>query len=130
MHPPRPHASATVFPAPPTQEEDTTIKTLITAALLSLGLMAGTAHASDAQAKCEAQAAEKKLAGAAKNSFMKKCVTDAGGTPAAAAPAQAKAPDPAEMCEKSAADKKLAGAAKNAHVKKCIEDAKGAAPKK
>jgi len=106
--------------------------TLITAALLSFGLMAGTAQASSpAEAKCEAQAAEKKLAGAAKNSFIKKCVTDAGGTPAAA---PAKAPDPAEVCEKSAADKKLAGAAKNAHVKKCIEDAKsagaGAAPKK
>ena len=105
---------------------------LITAALLSFGLMAGTAQASSpAEAKCEAQAAEKKLAGAAKNSFVKKCVTDAGGTPA---PAPAKAPDPAEVCEKSAADKKLAGAAKNAHVKKCIEDAKGAgsvaAPKK
>ena len=104
------------------------MKTLITAALLSLGLLAGTAHASDAQAKCEAQAAEKKLAGAAKNSFVKKCVTDAGGTPAAAAPA--KAPDPAEMCEKSAADKKLAGAAKTSHVKKCMEDAKAAVPKK
>jgi|LauGreDrversion4_2_1035121.scaffolds.fasta_scaffold212770_2 hypothetical protein len=110
--------------------------TLITAALLSFGLMAGTAQASSpAEAKCEAQAAEKKLAGAAKNSFVKKCVTDAGGTPAAApAKAPAKAPDPAEVCEKSAADKKLAGAAKNAHVKKCIEDAKsagaGAAPKK
>ena len=107
------------------------MKTLLTAALLSLGLMAGTAHASDAQAKCEAQAAEKKLAGAAKNSFVKKCVTDAGGTPAAA---PAKAPDPAEVCEKSAADKKLAGAAKNAHIKKCVEEAKGgatgAAPKK
>jgi hypothetical protein len=104
---------------------------LITAALLSLGLMAGTAHASDAQTKCEAQAAEKKLAGAAKNSFVKKCVTDAGGTPAAA---PAKKPDPAEVCEKSAADKKLAGAAKTAHIKKCTEDAKGAgagaAPKK
>lgn len=105
------------------------MKTLFTAALLSLGLMAGTAQAADAQAKCEAQAAEKKLAGAAKNSFVKKCVTDAGGTPAAA-PAKAKAPDPAEVCEKSAADKKLAGAAKNAHIKKCVEDAKGAAPKK
>jgi hypothetical protein len=105
------------------------MKTLITAALLSLGLMAGTAHAaSPAEAKCEAQAAEKKLAGAAKNSFVKKCVTDAGGTPAAAAPA--KAPDPAEMCEKSAADKKLAGAAKTAHIKKCTEDAKAVAPKK
>jgi hypothetical protein len=104
------------------------MKTLITAALLSLGLLAGTAHAaSPAEAKCEAQAAEKKLAGAAKNSFVKKCVTDAGGTPAAAS---AKAPDPAEVCEKSAADKKLAGAAKNAHVKKCMEDAKAAAAKK
>ena len=102
------------------------MKTLITATLLSLGLLAGTAHAADAQAKCEAQAAEKKLAGAAKNSFVKKCVTDAGGTPAA----PAKAPDPAEMCEKSAADKKLAGAAKTSHVKKCVEDAKAAAPKK
>lgn len=107
-------------------------KTLITAALLWLGLLAGTAHASEAQTKCEAQAAEKKLAGAAKNSFVKKCVTDAGGAPAApaAAAAKAKAPDPAEVCEKSAADKKLAGAAKNAHIKKCVEDAKGAAPKK
>jgi hypothetical protein len=106
-----------------------TMKILITATLLSLGLMAGSAHASAAEAKCEAQATEKKLAGAAKNSFMKKCVADAGGA-AAAAPAPAKAPDPAEMCEKSAADKKLAGAAKNAHVKKCLEDAKAAAPKK
>ena len=109
-------------------------KTLITAALWSLGLLAGTAHASSpAEANCEAQAAEQKLAGAAKNSFVKKCVTDAGGTPAAAAPAapaKAKAPDPAEMCEKSAADKKLAGAAKNAHIKKCLEDATAAAPKK
>jgi hypothetical protein len=108
-------------------------KTLITAALLWLGLLAGAAHASEAQTKCEAQAAEKKLAGAAKNSFVKKCVTDAGGAPAApaaAAAAKAKAPDPAEVCEKSAADKKLAGAAKNAHIKKCVEDAKGAAPKK
>jgi len=105
------------------------MKTQNTPAVLSRGRMAGTAHASSpAEAKCEAQAAEKKLAGAAKNSFVKKCVTDAGGTPAAAAPA--KAPDPAEMCEKSAADKKLAGAAKNAHIKKCTEDAKAAAPKK
>ena len=106
--------------------------TLITAALLSFGLMAGTAQASSpAEAKCEAKAAEKKLAGAEKNSFVKKCVTDAGGTPAAA---PAKVSDLVEVCEKSAADKKLAGAAKNAHVKKCIEDAKsagaGAAPKK
>jgi hypothetical protein len=106
-------------------------KTLITAALLSLGLMAGTAHASSpAEANCEAQAAEQKLAGAAKNSFVKKCVREAGGRPASAAPAQAKAQDPAEICEKSAGYKKLAGAAKDAHIKKCLEDATAAAPKK
>jgi len=34
---------------------------------------------SDAAAKCDAAAAEKKLAGAAKNSFTKKCVADAVG---------------------------------------------------
>jgi len=60
---------------------------------------------------CESQAAEKKLAGAAKNSFVKKCKADA--KPAATA-----------ECEKSAADKKLAGAAKNSHIKKCMADAK------
>ena len=32
-----------------------------------------------ANATCEAQATDKKLAGAAKSSFTKKCVTDAGG---------------------------------------------------
>ena len=34
----------------------------------------------DAQASCDTQAADKKLAGAAKTSFTKKCVTDATGT--------------------------------------------------
>ena len=34
----------------------------------------------DAQKTCDAQAAEKKLNGAAKTSFTKKCVTDAVGT--------------------------------------------------
>lgn len=63
-------------------------------------------------ADCEAQAAEKKLAGAAKASFVKKCQSDAASPQAAAA-----------ACEKSAADKKLAGAAKTSHIKKCLEDA-------
>ncbi len=35
---------------------------------------------SDATAKCEADFKEKKLAGAAKTSHMKKCVADAVGT--------------------------------------------------
>jgi hypothetical protein len=33
----------------------------------------------DAQASCDTQAADKKLAGAAKTSFTKKCVSDATG---------------------------------------------------
>ncbi len=82
-------------------------------ATLALAFTAGLAHA---EATCEAKAAEKKLAGAAKTSFIKKCEKDAAGGAMAASPA----------CEKSAADKKLAGAAKNSHIKKCMADEKGA----
>ena len=63
---------------------------------------------------CDAQAADKKLAGAAKASFVKKCEKDA--TDAAA-----------KVCDTQAADKKLAGAAKNSFVKKCVADATAAA---
>ena len=66
-----------------------------------------------ADSGCQAQAAEKKLSGAAKNSFVKKCQKDA----AAAAKA---------TCESQAAEKKLAGAAKNSFVKKCEKDAAAA----
>jgi hypothetical protein len=59
---------------------------------------------------CEAQAAEKKLSGAAKNSFITKCNKDA-------------AAEATKTCETQAADKKLAGAAKNSFVKKCVTDA-------
>ena len=48
------------------------MKTLIAALLATLSFT--TAYAAD---DCAAQAAEKKLAGAAKNSFMKKCSADA-----------------------------------------------------
>ena len=88
-------------------------KTVLTACLMSLALLSSQAFAADAT--CEAKATDKKLAGAAKTSFVKKCETDMAGAPSAA-------------CEKSAADKKLAGAAKSSHVKKCMADA--AAPKK
>ena len=57
---------------------------------------------------CKAQASEKKLAGAALNSFMKKCETDAH-----------------KACDTSAADRKLAGAAKASFTKKCVTDAVG-----
>ncbi len=60
-------------------------------------------------AACETQAMDKKLAGAAKNSFMKKCEKDSGGAAKAA-------------CDMQATDKKLAGAAKNSFVKKCVTD--------
>ncbi len=57
---------------------------------------------------CKAQATDKKLAGAALNSFMTKCEKDATAA-----------------CESDAAQKKLAGAAKTSHVKKCVKDAVG-----
>ena len=87
-------------------------KSLITIAFATLSLVAG--HAFAANADCEAKAGEKKLAGAAKTSFLKKCEKDSGAAPAAAA---------SPACEKSAADKKLAGAAKTSHMKKCMADA-------
>lgn len=55
---------------------------------------------------CAASAADKKLAGAAKSSFMKKCQADAKAS-----------------CETQAKDKKLAGAAKASFTKKCVKDA-------
>ena len=57
---------------------------------------------------CNAAAAEKKLAGAAKTSFLKKCEKDAAAT-----------------CDTAAAEKKLAGAAKTSFTKKCNRDAVG-----
>jgi hypothetical protein len=83
---------------------------LLVLALASVALLQPAFAASD----CEAKAAEKKLAGAAKTSFLKKCEADA----AAAAPAGG------DACEAKAAEKKLAGAAKTSFVKKCQADAK------
>ncbi|MEJ8857647.1 hypothetical protein WKW79_23950 [Variovorax robiniae] len=100
----------------------------LVASTVALGacLTFGTAQAQDKAAapaaapaaaaaggSCDMQAAEKKLAGAAKNSFVKKCEKD---TKAAATPA----------CAAKAVDKNgkpLAGAAKNSFMKKCEADA-------
>jgi hypothetical protein len=68
------------------------------------------ASAPMAAGSCEAKAAEKKLSGAAKTSFVKKCQTDSGADAAAA-------------CDAKAAEKKLAGAAKTSFTKKCVADA-------
>jgi hypothetical protein len=81
-------------------------------ASIVLALTAGLAHAADAT--CDAKAAEKKLFGAAKNSFVKKCEKDAAKASAG------------EACTSKAAEKKLAGAAKNSFVKKCEKDAAAA----
>lgn len=78
------------------------MKALMT--LAALALAASTAFAADS---CDDQAAAKKLAGAAKNSFLKKCNKDAAG----------------DACDSQAAEKKLAGAAKNSFLKKCKADA-------
>ena len=67
-----------------------------------------------ANPSCEAQATEKKLAGAAKSSFVKKCNKDA--TEAATT-----------ACTTQATEKKLAGAAKSSFMKKCVKDTTTAA---
>jgi hypothetical protein len=77
-------------------------------AIAALATLMATTAAHAQQVTCKAQAAEKKLAGAALSSFMKKCQRDAG-----------------EACGKSAADKKLAGAAKESFTRKCIKDSTG-----
>ena len=79
---------------------------LIAVAALSLGIVMPTLAFADAS--CVATATDKKLAGAAKNSFMKKCDADA-----------------ATSCDTQAADKKLFGAAKTSFTKKCVADATG-----
>jgi len=70
----------------------------------AIALASGSAHA----AACKIEASNKKLAGAALNSFMTKCEKDAQA-----------------ICDKSAANKKLSGAAKTSHIKKCVSDAVG-----
>jgi hypothetical protein len=72
---------------------------------LALALCLG---ATPAFATCKSEAAEKKLAGAALNSFMTKCEKDA-----------------AAACELDSQQKKLAGAAKASHNKKCTADRVG-----
>ncbi|MBV9738698.1 MAG: hypothetical protein JO216_14915 [Hyphomicrobiales bacterium] len=75
---------------------------------IAFAMMICATSAFAAETSCKSQADDKKLAGAALNSFMKKCQTDATKT-----------------CETSAAEKKLAGAAKTSFTKKCVSDAVG-----
>lgn len=73
------------------------------AALLLIASSCSLAHAADSA--CMAAAKEKKLSGAARNSFVKKCEADAKS-----------------KCEAAATEKKLSGAAKNSNVKKCVQE--------
>ncbi|MEA2980056.1 MAG: hypothetical protein QOF09_1879 [Alphaproteobacteria bacterium] len=72
---------------------------------LALTVLSSAAYADS----CKATSAEKKLAGAAQTSFMKKCESDAK-----------------KSCDAAAAEKKLNGAAKTSFTKKCVTDAVGA----
>ena len=81
------------------------LSSIITTAALVLAASPGWA----AENTCKAEAEAKKLSGAAKTSFLKKCEKDAAAT-----------------CEAAAKDKKLSGAARNSSVKKCTKDAVGA----
>jgi hypothetical protein len=65
-------------------------------------------NVSYAENACEMKAAEKKLNGAAKNSFIKKCEKDARA-----------------VCENDEISKRTNGAAKEAHIKKCVKDSLG-----
>ncbi len=75
-----------------------------TLALVALALgLAGAPALAYADDACVTQATDKKLAGAAKTSFLTKCERTG--------------------CESQADDKKLHGAAKTSFVKKCTKDA-------
>ena len=90
------------------------MKNYIIAVIATL-FAANVAFAADAA--CDAKAAEKKLNGAAKTSFIKKCEKDAAASTAATA---------TPSCADRAAEKKLKGAAKNSFIKKCEKDAAAA----
>lgn len=83
-------------------------KTASLIASLTLALLSTMAHATDSA--CATKAADKKLAGAAKTSFIKKCEKDAVKAGAG------------DACMTKAAEKKLAGAAKSSFIKKCEKD--------
>ena len=70
---------------------------------------APTTPSATAGMTCKGQAADKKLAGAAMTSFMKKCQADAS-----------------KSCEADGKTQSLKGAAKTSHMKKCVGDAVGA----
>jgi hypothetical protein len=81
------------------------LMTKTTMALVAAVLALGSVSAQAQGTTCKAQADEKKLARAAKNSFLKKCGDDAN-----------------KACAADSTEKKLGGAAKSSHMKKCVGD--------
>ena len=75
--------------------------------LAALGVAFATSAHTEA-GSCKAAAAEKKLAGAALSSFIKKCQADARNA-----------------CDLAAGEKRLAGAAKSSFTTKCVRDRVG-----
>lgn len=90
------------------------LKKLFTTSVFIAGVLGseGVYAQAPSNPDCAAKATEKKLHGAALNSFMKKCERDAT----------------AAFCEAAAVDKKLAGAARTSFTKKCIKDGSRTAP--
>ena len=90
------------------------------ATTFSLFVGAGLAPLAHAENDCQSQAAEKKLSGAAKTSFLAKCEKNAAASTASKS---------TDECEKKAGEKKLAGAARASFVKKCAKDMASASTK-
>jgi len=84
-----------------------------TVLLIAMTMLFANSAAFAASSSCETRAADKKLAGAAKTSFIKKCEKDAADAAEAAN----------KSCSAMATEKKLAGAAKSSFVTKCVKDA-------
>jgi hypothetical protein len=84
-------------------------KMFFTASVFIAGVLgsAGVYAQAPSNPDCAAKATEKKLHGAALNSFMKKCERDAATS----------------ACDAAAVEKKLAGAARTSFTKKCVKDA-------
>ncbi len=91
-------------------QEDVMLRRILASSIFAASVsLAGAAFAQapSAAPDCAARATEKKLHGAALNSFLKKCERDAA----------------ASTCDAAAVEKKLHGAAKTSFTKKCVKDA-------
>jgi hypothetical protein len=103
LSPPRFRVVMLDFMVAPGRPDSGEISMTKTFALVALALgLAGAPALAYAQDACTTQATDKKLYGAAKTSFLKKCQKT--------------------TCESQASDKKLHGAAQASFVKKCKKD--------